>query len=167
MILLTNSCSQPEKPNVKIPSKWVGTYEFQGPGYINGVLQSDQPQGFYTYVVGDIPHLFVAIGLERIGPVADIILENNENQLRFVKYKKSEDKDNTGAVIPGKFIHTETTYAIYASPATALLSLKGYQSYSPVYDPAVSGDTMSWQGPYTKLDSGNHDCREYQPPCNE
>ncbi len=171
--LAISACdTEPQAPEARTPSKWVGTYEVQAREYRFGKLQTDAPVSKLTFVIGDIPHLFidpnVTSGLTGIGRVADLVISNTNEKLSILDPLSQPSNDGTGQPIYGEYSHNDNRFVLYASPATAEFIIIDYHSRKEAPDLNAVGDNgYSYRGPYTKISNRNHDCRDYQPPCTE
>ncbi len=148
-------------------SKWVGTYKVDAKLYASGEFLHVEP---IEYVIGDIPRLFLdqPSASEKMGPVVEIVLENNNQKISFFWPTVSPLRTTEGGLHPNTFIHSDSTYNIYASPATAERIMVQYISSDQTYDlRAKAMDRRHWVGPYTKTSSQNQDCRKYETPCKK
>ncbi len=148
-------------------SKWVGTYKVEAKFYSNGEFRNDEP---IEYVIGDIPRLFLdqPTASGTVGPGVDIVLENNNQKISFLRPTVSPLRTTEGGLLANTFIHSDSTYSIYANPATTERVLVDYISSDETYNlNAKAMNPKRWVGPYTKTSSQNNNCRKYESPCKK
>ncbi len=148
-------------------SKWVGTYKVESKLYTGEKFMYDDPK---EYVIGDIPNLFLdqSTSSAMVGPVVEIVLKNTNDQISFFRPHVAPLTTSEGTLVSDRFIHLDTTFNVYANPATAEQIQVDYVSSEEAYDlNAKALNPMRWVGPYTKTSSQNHDCRKYESPCKK